>query len=105
MAEGERPAEAKPVSVLSRIVNGLLLPLALLILWQVVLIESTRGTGSFGGMTIFFLSLVLVPAVLVLNLWVLLVRWQSHFRAFFAGLALPAVVGMAEALLLYFVRV
>jgi len=70
-----------------------------------VLIESTRGTGSFGGMTVFFLSLFIVPALLVINLWVLLVRWQGHFRAFLAGLALPFAVGATELLLLYFVRV
>jgi hypothetical protein len=105
MAEITGPASAKPISALSRAFNGLLLPVALFILLQVVLIESTRGTGSFGGMMIFFWSLALVPAVVVLNLWVLFVRWQGHFRAFFAGLALPAAVGVAEALFLYVIRV
>jgi hypothetical protein len=96
---------ARRISILSRILNGLLLPVALFILWQVGLVESTRGSGSFGGMMIFFWSLALVPAVIVLNLWVLFIRWRSHFRAFFAGLALPFAVGAAEFLFLYFVRV
>jgi len=84
------------VSVRARIGNGVLLPLALFLLWQFALIESTRGTGSWAGMLVFFGSLVLVPALLVLDLWVLAVPWRGHFRAFFAGLALPAVVGAIE---------
>ncbi|HUN68944.1 MAG TPA: hypothetical protein VMU46_09105 [Burkholderiales bacterium] len=96
--DADASAPSKPaVSVLARIGNGVLLPLALFLLWQFALIESTRGTGSWAGMLIFFGSLILVPALVVLDLWVLAVPWRGHFRAFFAGLALPAVVGAIEA--------
>lgn len=89
------------ISVLARLGNGVLLPMVLFVLWQFALIASTRGTGSWGGMTVFFSSLVTVPALIVLDLWVLAVRWRGHFRAFFAGLALPAAFGALEALVMF----
>ena len=94
-------AEVPPVSVLARLGNGVLLPMALFILWQWMLIASTSGTGSWAGMMVAFSSLVTVPALTVLDLWVLAVRWRGHFRAFFAGLALPAAFGALEALVMY----
>lgn len=97
-------AEAEPaarVSILARIGNGVLLPVAFFVGWQYILIASTSGTGSWAGMTVFFASLFVVPALLVLDMWVVLVRWRGHFRCFFAGLALPAVVGAFEAWLMF----
>jgi hypothetical protein len=94
-------APRPPISVLARIGNGVLLPVVVFVGWQYLLIASTSGTGSWAGMTIFFASLAVVPGLLVLDLWVLGVRWRGHFRAFFAGLALPAVVGAFETWLLY----
>jgi len=92
---------APPVSVLARIGNGVLLPVALFVGWQFLLIETTRGSGSWAGMMVFYVSLALVPALLVLNLWVLGVRWRGHFRVLFAGLALPVFVGLLELLALH----
>lgn len=91
----------RAISVLARFGNGVALPMVLFVLWQWVLIASTSGTGSWAGMTVFFTSLVTVPALLVLDSWVLAVRWRGHFRAFFAGLALPAIVGAAEFYLMH----
>lgn len=96
---GAEPAAR--VSVLARTGNGVLLPCVLFVGWQYLLIASTSGSGSWAGMTVFFASLAIVPALLVLNLWVLGVRWRGHFRCFFAGLALPAVVGAFEAWLMF----
>ena len=90
-----------PISVLARLGNGVLLPMVVVVLWQFALIASTSGTGSWAGMVVFFSSLVTVPALAVLDLWVLAVRWRGHFRAFFAGLALPAVFGALEAFVMY----
>lgn len=90
-----------PISVPARLGNGVLLPMALFVLWQFALIASTSGTGSWAGMTVFFSSLITVPALIVLDLWVLAVRWRGHFGAFFAGLALPAAFGALEALVMY----
>lgn len=90
-----------PISLLARLGNGVLLPMALFVLWQFALIASTSGTGSWAGMTVFFSSLVTVPALIVLDLWVLAVRWRSHFRALFAGFALPAAFGALEALVMH----
>jgi hypothetical protein len=98
--EPER-AEGSPISVLARLGNGVLLPMGVFVLWQGVLIASTSGTGSWAGMMVFFSSLVTVPALAVLDLWVLAVRWRGHFRAFFAGLALPAAFGALEALVMH----
>ena len=79
----------------------MLLPLVVFVIWQFVLIASTSGTGSWAGMTIFFSSLVTVPVLAVLNLWVLVPRWRGHFRAFVAGLGLPAAFGALELLMLH----
>lgn len=97
MTEAAPPA----VSIASRLLNGLVLPLLLFLLWQWALMASTSGTGSWAGMGLFFFSLLAVPALPVLNLWVLAVPWRGHFRAFFGGLALPALIGAAEFLLLH----
>lgn len=86
----------KPISLLARFGNGVALPMAVFVLWQWALVGWTGSKGGFGGMVLFFASLAIVPALAVLELWVLAVRWRGHFRAFFGGLALPAVVGAAE---------
>jgi hypothetical protein len=89
------------ISVWARIGIGVLLPLALFLLWQFLLIASQTGHGSWMGMTVFFGTLFLVPPLLVLDLWVLAVPWRGHFRAFVAGLALPAVVGALEGWVMF----
>ena len=75
--------------------------MALFVAWQWVLIGSTSGTGSWAGMTVFFASLVVVPALAVADLWVLAPRWRGHWRAFGAGLLLPAAVGAIEAWMMF----
>ena len=94
-------AEGPPISVLARLGSGVLLPMALFVLWQGLLISFTTGHGSWAGMTVFFSSLVTVPALAVLDLWVLAVRWRAHFPVFVAGLALPAAFGALEALVMF----
>lgn len=47
-------------------------------------------------MGIFFGSLVIVPGLLVLNGWVIPVRWGRRRCVFLAGVMLPVVIGVIE---------
>jgi hypothetical protein len=79
-----------------RIGFGLALPIVAFIAWQLGLVASTSGSGSWDGMTVFFASLVLVPALLVAGCWVLPWAWSSLVRLVLAGLSLPGIVAMLE---------
>ncbi|HRD50311.1 MAG: hypothetical protein JNK95_03640 [Candidatus Competibacter sp.] len=83
-------------SLVARIGYGVLLPVAVFISYQFTLIESTSGTGSWDGMGLFFGSLFIVPGLVLLNGWVIPLRWERRLALFLAGLILPAVVGLAE---------
>lgn len=89
------------VSILAKIVNAILVPDLLFIAGQAALVESTSGTGSWDGMGIAFGSLVLVPGLLVLNCWVMPLRWQRKLRVFIAGLLIPAFISLTEYLWLH----
>jgi hypothetical protein len=75
---------------------GVVLPIVAFIAWQLGLIASTSGSGSWDGMTVFFASLVLVPALLVAGCWVLPWAWSSVIHLVFAGLSLPGIVAVLE---------
>lgn len=80
----------------ARMGYGVALPLAAFIAYQFLLIESTSGTGSWHGMSIFFSSLFSVPVLLAANCWVIAFRWGGKLGAFLAGMALPLVVMVPE---------
>jgi hypothetical protein len=52
-------------------------------------------------MLVFFTSLVAVPAVLLLNCWVLFVAWSSLTRLLVAACAIPAFVSMSAVLVVH----
>jgi|GEM_PF-1797605 hypothetical protein len=89
------------VSTLSKIGNGIVLPDTVFVAYQIILIGSTNGTGSWDGMLIFFDSLFIVPGLLVANCWVILNQWGRRISVFVAGLMIPAVIGAIEFLWLY----
>ena len=89
------------LSMKARLGNGWALPLAMFVVWQFLLLPYIGSLGGFGGMVAFLAAFAIVPAVAVLNLWVLAFRWRGHFRTFLAGLALPFVVGVAQAVLFH----
>jgi hypothetical protein len=89
-------ASVNGVSFAAKIGFGILLPVATFVAYQLALIGSTSGTGSWDGMTIFFGSIVIVPGLLVLNCWVIPVRWVQKRLVFLAGAMLPAVIGFVE---------
>jgi hypothetical protein len=63
-------------------------------------IASGRGKGE-APMLVFFVSLVAVPAVLLLNCWVLFVAWSSPMRMLTAASMIPAVVGIGAVLVVH----
>ena len=89
------------VSAAAKIGYGILLPLVGFIACQLALIGSTNGTGSWDGIGIVFSSLVSVPGLLVINGWVLPLRWDRRRSVLLAGLVLPAVIGAVEYLWLH----
>jgi hypothetical protein len=91
-------AEMPSVSLVAKIGFGILIPVVFFVGYQLALIGSTSGTGSWDGMSLFFGSLVIVPGLLVVNCWVLPLRWKRKFTLFFAGMMLPAAIGLVEYL-------
>ena len=80
----------------SRIVCGVVLPVVVFIAFQLALMSLENGNGSWDGINILFVSLFAVPGLLLLNLWVVPVRWTAALRALGAGLLLPAALGALE---------
>lgn len=91
----------RAVSGAAKLGYGVLLPAILFIVYQIVLIGSMNSTGGWEGMGIAFGSLVIVPALLIANCWVLFVAWMRRTAVMLAGIALPAVIGTAEYFLLH----
>lgn len=87
------------LSLKSRLGYGCALPTALFVAWQFLLLGYIGGLGGFGGMVAMFAAFFIVPAVAVLDLWVLAPRWRRPLQAFAAGLALPAAAGLAQGVL------
>lgn len=81
---------------MARMGYGVLLPVMVFIGYQFALIGSTSGTGSWDGMSLFFGSLFLVPGLVLLNGWVVPLRWKRGLAPFLAGLILPAIIGLTE---------
>jgi hypothetical protein len=98
--KGEQTAN-RQVSTLSKIAYGLLLPDAVFIAYQFILIGSISGTGSWDGMLIFYGSLFIVPGQLAANCWVIPFQWGRKDSVFLAGMMIPAVIGAIEFLWLY----
>jgi hypothetical protein len=89
------------VSTPSKIGYGILLPEIVFVAYQLILIGSTSGTGSWDGMGVFFGSVFIVPGLLVANCWVIPIHWEQKGSAFLAGLMTPAVIGAIEFFWLY----
>ena len=81
--------------------NGLLLPVALLVTFEVALAEASRGEGGFEAAYLAIIGILVTPGLLLANCWLFFRRWHSHWRVFFAGLALPMLMGVSLALMLY----
>jgi hypothetical protein len=91
-------AAAKQPGAFAKIGYGILLPIAVFLAFQFALIESTRGDGTFTGMLLFFGLAWILPAMVVMNCWVIPLRWRRKRSVFLAGLLLPCVIGAVEAL-------
>ena len=87
-------------SVSPRFWLGVVLPIVLLALWIALLIATGHGRQG-APLVMFFASFVALPATMLANCWVLFVNWKTRARLFLAGLALPALVGLAAALVVH----
>ena len=90
-----------PLTFARKAYLGIALPLALFALWQWILVETTRGDGTFSGMLLFLAQAALLPAVAVANAWTLPLAWRSPPALVAAGCALPAAVGAVEVALVH----
>ena len=78
-----------------------LLPVALLVAFDFMLGEASRGKGGFEAAWLIIVGIFIVPGLLIANCWLFFVNWSGRTRVFFAGLALPTVMGAAQTELLY----
>jgi hypothetical protein len=92
---------SKTIPFAAKLGYGIAVPLTVFLAYQYALIESTSGTGSWDGMSIFFGSLIIVPALLAANGWVIAIRWRRRFWVSVAGMVLPLLVAVPEYLYLY----
>lgn len=87
------PHSVAPVSVSARFWLGSVVPS--LGLGVVVALLLTTGAGKREAPTIvFFASLIAVPALVLLNGWVLFVEWRRRSRLIASASVLPAVVAL-----------
>jgi hypothetical protein len=89
------------ISLASKVFFGWFLSIIVFVAYQMLLIGSTSGTGSWDGMTIFYGSIFIVPGLFVANCWVLPLQWPHRSSIFLASLSLPAVIGLVEYAFLY----
>lgn len=92
------PTVADRLSIWARLGYGLALPLAVFVVVQFMLIATNPRPDSWGGMGLFFASLLAFPILLAANVWVLVLRWRRRHAAFLAGMALPLTVMVPSAL-------
>jgi len=81
--------------------NGLLLPLALLVLYGFALAAASRGKGGYEAAFLAVSALAIVPGLLLANGWLFFLRWRSHWRVFGAGMALPTLFAVLLTQMLY----
>lgn len=87
-------------SVWTRFWLGAVIPTAGLALVFAATIASGHGRAE-APLLLFFTSLVAVPAVLLLNCWVLFVAWSSRLSMLVAAGTIPAIVGLSGVLVVH----
>lgn len=90
---------ARTLSGAAKFGYGVVVPVALFVAYQALLLLSLDSGGGWDGMAIAFGSLVIVPALLIANCWLLFIAWERRLALVRAGSALPALVGIMELLL------
>jgi hypothetical protein len=88
------------VSVNGRFLLGAVLP-ALALAAVVGLLIATGGGLREAPMIVFFAALFAVPAVVLLNCWVLFVSWPRRTPLVGSGLLLPAIFALGSALFIH----
>ena len=92
------------LSVGWRILFGIVLPVLVLVAVIFVLLASApRGGEKWGYRWLGLLgfSLYVVPSVILLNCWLLCVRWQKCKAAFLAGMPIAAIAAIWAVLYFY----
>lgn len=90
-----------PVSRSAKLGCGIVLPIVLFVIYQILLLVSLDSGGGWDGMAIAFGSLLIVPGLLIANCWTLFLSWPRKSTLFVAGTALPALVGVMELLMVH----
>jgi hypothetical protein len=91
----------QPVSGGAKFGYGIFLPVVFFVACQILLILSLDSGGGWDGIGLAFGSLVIVPALLIANCWVLFIVWRRRSTVILAGTMLPAGIGAMEFLLVH----
>ena len=98
MEPPQTPNPASSITASAKILYGFVIPLIGFLALQAALLTATSGHGGFEGMGVALVGVVATPALLVLNAWVLFVRWRRKGTLAIGGLMLPGVIGLMESL-------
>lgn len=101
LAELDVPDLRAPISRAAKLGCGVVLPAILFVIYQILLLVSLDSGGGWDGIALAFGSLVIVPGLLIANGWTLFLSWPRKSPLFFAGMALPALVGVMELLMVH----
>ena len=100
------PVQTEPQTVppVTKILLGVVLPVGLLILFDVVLLGSVAGKGEplgVAGMALMGPSFIIVPIIIIVNTVLMLRSSRTAAGVLLAGFAAPTVVAIGEFLFLY----
>jgi hypothetical protein len=90
-----------PLCAATRFWLGVALPtlvLSFVILFLVFVTGQGKGAAPAG---VLVLSLFILPATMLVNCWVMFVKWQDRGLLLAAGLEVPLCVGFALAILIH----
>lgn len=100
----ERRVDPIPISIFSRFLCGVIVPMVVLLAFELLLFQTALGKGEragFASMGIAFVSFTAFPCVMLVNCWTLFVDWNRRLAAFFAGVPVPAAIGVGMAFLVH----
>src|SRR4051812_36688455 len=94
----------KPVSARTKLALGVILPISVFLVFDVLLLRSVGGKGEdlgFAGMALFFRSFITVPLVFIANALLMRCDWKSKSAVLLMGFVPPTAAAMYESISLY----
>ena len=88
---------SQPVSGPTKVALGVALPVIAFVLFDLLLFRSVGGKGEdlgFAGMVLYFKSFIMVPALLILNAFLMRPNWKSKVAVLLTGLVPSAAAAL-----------